>query len=163
MAGEALLYLSNTSVILVDEPRLDEIDPAIIERNFESGLALARAGTLPALDLRDRSEWASPFLADTTLLTRIAELERSSLVLCGGLLEGAVTQIALAALTNGLDVFVAVDLVATAEPSLAPLFLSRITSCGGHTLSYRQMILELLSGERDPKRRSALEALIDDK
>jgi len=160
MAGEALLYLSNTSVILVDEPQTDRIDQAMLENQIRHGLAIAKAGMLPALDLRNTDSQMSPFLADEALLARITEMSRSALVICGGLLEGAVTQISLAALMNGLDVFVAVDLVSTAEPDKASLFLSRISSCGGHTLSYRQILLELLSGERDQSRRTPLEALL---
>jgi len=149
MAGEALLYLSNTSVILIDEPRTDRIDQVILQNQIQRGLKIAKAGVLPALDLRKAENQVSPFLADEVLLARITAMGRSGLVMCGGLLEGAVTQISLAALMNGLDVFVAVDLVSTAEPDKASLFLSRISSCGGHTLSYRQIILELLSGERE--------------
>jgi len=161
MAGEALLYLSNTSVILVDEPSTQSVDQNLLRRQLKQGLAIAKAGILPALDLRNSDDYSGPFLADETLLARIAEMGRSGLVVCGGLLEGAVTQLSLAALMNGLDVFVVVDLVSSAEPEKASLFLSRITSCGGHTLSYRQVILELLSGERQQSRRSPLEALLE--
>jgi len=161
MAGEALLYLSNTSVILVDEPRTDRIDQVILQNQIKRGLEIAKAGVLPALDLRKAENQVSPFLADEVLLARITAMGRSGLVICGGLLEGAVTQISLAALMNGLDVFVAVDLVSSAEPDKSSLFLSRISSCGGHTLSYRQIILELLSGEREQSRRTPLEALLE--
>lgn len=160
MAGEALLYLSNTSVILVDEPGADHVDRVALDHVLETGGALSAAGHLPLLDLRNDRKTGEPFLADAGLISRISMMSRNGLVICGGLLEGAVTQISLAALMDGLDVFVGVDLVVTAEPEKTDLFLSRISACGGHTLSYRQIVLELLSGERDTAKRVPLEALL---
>ncbi|MEM6554379.1 MAG: isochorismatase family protein [Pseudomonadota bacterium] len=161
MAGEALLYLSNTSVILVDEPGADAIDRDQLDQALHAGVALSDAGDLPALDLRKDRDAGKPFLADAELMSRITKMGRNGLVICGGLLEGAVTQISLAALMDGMDVFVAADLVVSAEPEKTDLFLARFSACGGHTLSYRQIILELLSAERDDAKRAPLEALLD--
>lgn len=160
MASEALLYLSNTSVILVDEPGAHSVDRAAIDRAIYAGAAVSAAGLLPMLDLREDRKDGAPFLADDALMSRITMMGRNGLVICGGLLEGAVTQISLAALMGGMDVFVGADLVVTAEPDKTDLFLSRVIACGGHTLSYRQIILELLSGERDEAKRTPLEALL---
>lgn len=160
LAGEALLYLSNTSVILVDEPGVDKVDNGRLKDVYKDGEALAAAGRLPVLDLRDDRKNGEPFLADAALMARISMMGRNGLVICGGLLEGAVTQISLAALMDGLDVFLAVDLVVSDEPDKVSLFLSRISACGGHTLSYRQIVLELLSAERHPAKRAPLEALL---
>lgn len=161
LAGEALLYLSNTSVILVDEPGADRIERAILDEVFKDAAMLAAAGGLLKLDLREDRASETPFLADAALMARISKLGRNSLAICGGLLEGAVTQTSLAALMDGLDVFVPVDLIVSAEPDKVSLFLSRISACGGHTLSYRQIVLELLSGESDLTRRAPLEALLE--
>ena len=160
MAGEALLYLSNTSVILVDEPGADAVDRRKVTAAIAAGETLAKAGGLPVLDLQEDRKAGAPFLADADLMARITMMGRNGLILCGGLLEGAVTQIALAALMDGMDVFVAVDHVVSAEPEKTELFLSRLSRCGGHTLSYRQIILELLSAERDMEKRAPLEALL---
>ena len=161
MPGEALLYLSNTGLIIVDEPDTARIDRNAMDEGIADGEKIAKAGSLPVLDLRSDYAADAPFIADAALLSRVSALGRGGLVLCGGLLEGAVTQISLAALMDGLDVFVAVDLVVSAEPEKTDLFLTRITRCGGHTLSYRQVILELLSGEKELARRAPLEALLD--
>lgn len=48
----------------------------------------------------------SDFVVDADLFAGIAEMKRRTLILSGGLLEGAVTQIALAALLEGYDIYV---------------------------------------------------------
>ncbi len=140
--------------------RADSLEKGALEGVLGSGAALSAAGNFPILDLRHDRSSGAPFLADADLMSRITLMGRNGLVICGGLLDGAVTQISLAALMDGIDVFVCVDLTLSAEPDKTDLFLSRISTCGGHTMSYRQIVLELLSGERDEAKRAPLEALL---
>ena len=64
--------------------------------------SLSQAIVAPVLDLSSDNAFVVYFL----LHDRIAELGRRSLVLVGGLLDGAVTQIALPTLLEGYDVYV---------------------------------------------------------
>jgi Isochorismatase family len=161
LAGEPLVYGAITALIVVDEPSRDCIDRDLYQLVADGGVAIARAGAFPLLDLRVGLETPDVFLVDEALMTRIKELNRRVLIICGGLLEGAVTQLSLTALMEGYDVFVPADLTCTAEPDKEHLFFSRITSCGGNILTYRQIILELLSGVKDAEKRGPFEVLLN--
>lgn len=160
MAGEPLLYKSTTGLIVVDEPSRSSINHNVYQSICDSGVAIARAATFPVLDLRAASVESSSFVLDETLTNRIKAMKRRALIVCGALLEGAVTQVSLSALMDGYDVFVPADLVATGDPENITHFLARITSCGGNILTCRQVILELLSGLKERDERSALEDLM---
>ena len=162
MAGEPLLFQINTAVIIADEPLRRGYDEEDYQTIAEAGRKLAEAGNLPLLDLRSDETGDGVFLYDDALVERIKSLKRRMLIVCGGLLEGAVTQIALSTLVDAYDVFVPADLVCTLEPEREAMFLSRIAHCGGNVLSHRQVVLELLSTEDETDRRALLSDLLDD-
>lgn len=161
MAGEPLLYGSATALVVVDEPSCDLGGREHCQAVSDMGVAIAGAGALPLLDLRADREAGKAFVADQSLIDRIKALNKRALIVCGGLLEGALTQVSLRTLMDGYDVFVPADLICTAEPENEHLFLSRITSCGGNVLTSRQVILELLSGIKESEKRGPLEALLN--
>lgn len=85
------------------------------------------------------------FVVDDELRGEIASMSRRSLILCGGLLEGGVTQIALSSLLDGYDVYICADRLVTGDPGREETYLDRIRYCAGHIVTTRQIILELLS------------------
>lgn len=160
MAGEPLLNSAELGVVLIDEPAARAVRIPGFDEACHMALAIGRVAGCPLLDLRARTQSGAPFLIDDPLCDQIAGLQRRSLLLCGRLLEGALTQIALNTLLQGYNVFVPADLALSAETGREPLFLGRIASCGGFILTRRQIVLELLSYERDAARREGLEALL---
>ena len=160
MAGEPLLSPAELGVILIDEPAARATQTDGFYESCHMALAIGSAVGCPLLDLRTDTESGAPFLIDDPLYDQIASLQRRSLLLCGRLLEGALTQIALSTLLQGYNVFVPADLALSAEAGREPLFLGRIASCGGFILTRRQIVLEFLSCERDAVRRDRLEALL---
>lgn len=160
MAGEPLLNSAELGVILIDEPAARTARTNGFDETCHMTFAIGSAAGCPLLDLRAHTMAGAPFMLDDALCTQIAGLQRRSLLLCGRLLEGALTQIALNTLLQGFNVFVPADLVLSAETGREPLFLDRIASCGGFILTRRQIVLELLSCERDAVKRIGLEALL---
>lgn len=160
MAGEPLLYKSATALVVVDEPSRSSINDGEYQSICDAGVTIARAAAFPVLDFRVAAEESSSFVLDETLTDRIKAMNRRALIVCGALLEGAVTQVSLSALMDGYDVFVPADLVGSADPQNERHFLARITSCGGNVLTRRQIILEILSGLREQDERAALESLL---
>lgn len=158
MAGEPLLRRHFAGVIFVEECDPPSELKNLVFSNEAALLAIAQAADIPVLQTRGAE--LSDLLADDTVISRIAELKRRVLVLAGGLLEGAVTQVALSALVEGFDVFIAADLVWTAEPEREQLFFNRISAGCGVILTRRQILLELLAHEQDEDRRARLNALL---
>lgn len=99
MAGEPILVASNCAVISVVEPLVSGTAPSQNSVDFGMMTLLAQAIDEPILQLIGDAD----FVVDEELFARIAEMKRRTLILSGGLLEGAVTQIALAALLEGYD------------------------------------------------------------
>lgn len=160
MAGEPLVYKAATALVVVDEPSRAAIDDEFYQAISDAGVAIARAASIPLLDLRSGDEPLGAFVVDDELIDNVKAMKRRALIVCGALLEGAVTQVSLNALMDGYDVFVPADLVAAGDPENITHFLARITSCGGNILTRRQVILELLSGLKERNERSALEDLL---
>jgi len=155
MAGEPILIARNCALVIVDEPLAMGVLAATPDLSIVEPLSQAIGA--PVLDLRGSGD----FVVDDGLRSKIADLKRRSLILVGGLLEGAVTQIALSALLEGYDIYVCADLVASAEPAREYIFLQRLRFCAGHIVTARQIILELLSQEKDESMRAPLEALLN--
>lgn len=160
MAGEPLLYISATALVVVDEPFRLSINDSEYQSICHAGVAIARAAAIPVLDFRTVPGESKTFLLDEKLSDKVKAMKRRALIVCGALLEGAVTQVSLSALMDGYDVFVPVDLVGAADPQNKTHFLARITSCGGNILTSRQVILEFLSGVKNPDQRAPLEDLL---
>jgi nicotinamidase-related amidase len=157
MAGEPILLARNCAVVLVDEPLAQCRASNRAGRQWPIALKIAEAVAAPFLDLRGSGD----FVVDTALMGKLMQLQRRAILLMGALLEGAVTQIALSTLLEGYDVYVCVDQVATADLAREALFLERIRSCAGHIVTSRQVLLELLSREKDKSIRKTLLALLD--
>lgn len=122
-----------------------------------SGLrSLAAAIGAPVIDRSDADE----FIVDDALRASVVEMKRWSLILCGGLLEGAVTQITLAALLEGYDIYISADQLVCGDAGSQDIYLDRIRYCTGHIVTTRQIILELLSQEKDEAARALLKALL---
>ena len=160
LAGEPLLYATTTGLVVADEPGRERVDTDLFQKYADHGVAIALAARLPVLDLRVETSSDAPFVADDALVERIKAMGRRSLIVCGALLEGAVTQVSLGTLMDGYDVFVPADLVLSAEPRREQIFLDRITSCGGNIMTRTQIILELLSVLKSSSEREPLEQLL---
>jgi nicotinamidase-related amidase len=156
MAGEPILVASNCAVVSVIEPLSSGTLSADNSPDFGMMTLLAEAIGAPVLQLVSEAD----FVVDDDLFSRIAEMKRRTLILCGGLLEGAVTQIALAALLEGYDTYICADQTVTADTDRESVFLERIRFCNGHIVTTRQVLLELLSQEKDPLKRAPLESLL---
>ena len=156
MAGEPILVASNCALVSVIEPlSAGSLSPENAP-DFELMTRLTEAIGAPVLELVGDED----FLVDKKLFAQIAEMKRRTLILCGGFLEGAVTQIALAALLEGYDTYVCADQTVTADPEREHVFLERIRYCNGHIVTTRQILLELLSQEKDAGIRRPLESLL---
>jgi len=158
MAGEPLLRRNLLGVVIANETDCDNVTSGCAEFAFSFIERLSKAADLPLLKLTG-SEFQN-VAGDDVISACVAKLQRRVLLIGGGLLEGAVTQIALSALVDGFDVFIGADLVWTAEPGREPLFFDRITHCCGHVLTRRQILLELLAQEKDEGRRERLKGLL---
>lgn len=160
MASAPMIHRSSTALIVVDEPAAALLEERGLTAVGDGARALAEAADIPFLDLREALVRDQPFLIDTHLTERVAELGRRSIILTGGLLEGAVTQIALASILDGFDIFICVDLVCSAEHASVGLFLDRLKNYGADVVTKRQIALEMLSQEPDDWQRKALQDLI---
>ena len=153
MAGEPILIARNCAVVILGEANsqklADGFDVSILH-------SLAKVIAAPTMDWSDTDE----FVVDDALRASVAEMNRRSLILCGGLLEGAVTQVALSFLLEGYDVYVCADQVVCGDPEREAMYLDRIRYCAGHIVTTRQIILELLSQEKEEAARAPLEALL---
>lgn len=105
----------------------------------------------------------TPFLLGQTLSAAIAPHQKRSLVIAGGFLEGAVTLGAISTLLDGYNVHVVVDFVETIEPDVAHICYDRIRDCGGVLTTHTQLVLELLAQQPDPKKRTRLQKLLNQK
>jgi nicotinamidase-related amidase len=157
MAGEPIIVAGNCAVIVINEPLARGEAPEGQSCRWALAPQMAEAIAAPYLDLCESRD----FVVDDALMTRFNGLKRRSLILMGALLEGAVTQIALSTLLEGYDVYVCADQVATADPAREALFLERIRFCAGHIVTARQILLELLSREKDEKKREPMLALLN--
>lgn len=157
MAGEPILVARNCAFVVVDEPFSHNCREGSIGRiSNQVFLNYAQAIDAPILQLAEDTN----FLLDEQLTSKIADLGRRTLILAGGLLEGAITQIALSSLLDGYDVYVCADRLVTGDPGREETYLDRIRYCAGHIVTTRQIILELLSQEKDEAARAPLEALL---
>ncbi|KCZ48470.1 isochorismatase family protein [Hyphomonas sp. CY54-11-8] len=157
MAGEPILVARYCALVIIGEATCPNILMSVGEVELVQLEAVAAAIGAPVIDLVDSCD----FLIDDSLRARIAEKNRRTLILCGGWLEGAVTQVALSSLLEGYDVYVCADQVVTEDPGREHVFLERIRFCNGHIVTTRQIILEFLSQEKDPAARAPLEALLN--
>lgn len=154
MAGEPLLNRSVLGLLVATEQTGDEQDKVAALIAEKLGSAIDR----PVCHFRTRPN--EPWLSDVP--NHIATLKSRSLLLFGGLLEGAVTQIALTALLDGFDVFLAADGTRTNEPAYRETFLLRIHACGGTIITIRQAIRELMAIEASHRDCADLAKLLDE-
>ena len=161
MSGHPILYAQSCALIIADEPSTARFTNNCAQANLDLALEIAAAIAAPSLDFRKLVEATDPFVINKDTMVNIGALGRSELIIVGGLLEGAVTQIALNALSDGFDVFICVDLVISADLNREQMFLDRIRALTGIAVTSRQIMLELLLQEKDVIRRKALEALRD--
>lgn len=136
MAGYPLIQTPTAALILVDEAS-DHHDIVSIRQRGE---AIAESLNLPFQYVS--SDEGDQFFLNNQVRDKIAAPEKRTLLLAGGLLEGAVTQVAVSALLDGFDVFVIADLCCTAEPEYFDLFRDRIRDCGATFVTAKQVILE---------------------
>lgn len=66
-----------------------------------------------------------------------------AILICGGMLEFAVTQVAFEALLEGLDVYILVDKVATSQPAYLDHFINRLRHRSAQFLTSQQAEFEL--------------------
>ncbi len=156
MAGEPILVAANCALVTVVEPLSVDASPPENSPDFALMKQLAEAINAPILQLVDVDD----FVVDEKLRMAIAAMGHRSLIVCGGLLEGAVTQIAMSSLLDGYDVYVCADQLLTGDPEREAIYLDRIRYCAGHIVTTRQIILELLSQEKEEAARAPLEALL---
>lgn len=162
MGGNPLLFQQSLGVVLVDETAVGSPASKVISGHCEKALALAKAARLPVADLRACNGDGEAFIANEALMKKIDVMARHSFLICGGLLEGAVTHISIKALLDGFDVFVPAELVHTGEPERVDLFYERIRKAVGSIVTFRQVVLELLSREEDDYLRAPLLGLLED-
>ncbi len=93
IAGELILVASNCAVISVVGPLLSGALSSDHSPDFGMMTLLAEEIGAPVLQLVGDAD----FVVDEILFERIADMKRRTLILSGGLLESAVTQIAFAA------------------------------------------------------------------
>ena len=159
MSGDPILYARNCAFIIADEPfrRRTHDDGALT--SFNQILKLAAAIDAPHFDMRTLVKANNSFAIDDALLREIGALRRSSLVIVGALLEGAITQLAMSALLDGFDVFVPADLVLSGDSEREQMYFDRIRAVSGIIVSSRQLLLELMLRETDAERRLAIEGV----
>lgn len=155
MAGDALTNQNTLAVLGLAEPHLGEGLDGVLER-LE---ILAVAASAPFLNVSDLFSGV-PFVIGDVLSSGIASLQKRSLIIGGGALEGAVTQTAIHTLMDGYDVFVPADLCIGLDEALVPVHLDRIRDSGGIVTSHRQLVLELLAQTDDQAVRAPLETLL---
>ncbi|MDY7097451.1 MAG: isochorismatase family protein [Pseudomonadota bacterium] len=80
---------------------------------------------------------------ERSFIASLKAAQRSSLLIYGAQLEGAVTQLALLSLLEGFDVFVIADQCQTAEPLFKDAFQARIQQSGGTLVTLSQISREL--------------------
>ncbi|MEM6411963.1 MAG: isochorismatase family protein [Pseudomonadota bacterium] len=137
MAGHPLVIGSSSILISVSEHTYGA--PKTLEPQFpelESLRALPHLELAVSLDLSfevQQAEWRK----------RITANDGRSLILRGGWLEGAVTQVAITCLIEGLDVFIAADACDTREADYRDWFLKRLYSYGATISTTRQLAMEL--------------------
>lgn len=76
-------------------------------------------------------------------IANLKAAQRSSLLIYGAQLEGAVTQLALLSLLEGFDVFVIADHCQTVEPMFIDAFHARLQQSGGTLVTLSQISREL--------------------
>ncbi len=109
MAGEPVLIAQNCALVIVGDTTCRSALASEGALNLSQLTSVAGAISAPFIDLVHDGD----FVVDDELLMKIAENSRRTLILCGGWLEGAVTQIALLCLLEGYDVYVYADQLVT--------------------------------------------------
>lgn len=153
---EPLLAVDRCAFLFVAEPYFQAQNAKSAELLKKSATQLVAATDCPYLDLT--SGLNEPIRQSIhATVQAVSELNRSTMILVGGSLENAVTQIAIALLVDGYDVFVAVDLVQAIDKNHTTVLLDRIRSCGGTITTQKQIVLEFLSDVDTDERRSRLQ------
>jgi len=153
MSAELILTRNTSAVVLVQDHFPDLLDNDLIEQVGATAKDLGDIIGFPVLDLSDPSSGRE---GRTPIVETVSTLRRRTILLAGGLLEGAVTQSAIELLLEGFDVFVIRDLTTTLEPEFVDIFLDRIRSCAGLIVTRRQAILDILTHETDARQRQKL-------
>ncbi len=156
MVGEPILTEDICGLLIVAE--CESFAEFNIDEEIHSGSVqlLSKSLSMPVLELVSDG----PLKIDESVYAQIQALKRRSLILIGGLLEGAITQIALTMLLEGYDVYVCADRVRTSDSRWKEIYFARIRSCAGHVVTWRQVLFELLSREHDDVRRDTLLGLL---
>lgn len=103
-------------------------------RSFASEVKIPFQMTQPRMHQCGSTAWTRDEISDAAMV-----------LVAGSLLESAVTRFCLSSLLEGFDVFLLVDLTATAEPQYQGVFLDRIRRRGGDVVTSSQAKLELRS------------------
>ena len=158
MAGEPFLSRQTAAFIALNDPHANDPQRKAIFARNDRLRALAHAADMPFLDLSGEFSGNIPFQIGL-ISDAVATVNRRSLVLGGGLLEGGVSQTAVQTLLDGFNVFVPADLVVAAQDDHRGLLFDRIRDSAGVVTSERQLLLDLLAQEPRPGRRTEFEVL----
>ncbi|MAW81423.1 MAG: hypothetical protein CMI63_14390 [Parvularcula sp.] len=153
---EPLLSVDRCAFLYVAEPYFLAQNAESAKQLKKSVTQLVAATDCPYLDLTAGRDEPIRQSVHTTVRA-VSELRRSTMILIGGSLENAVTQIAIALLADGYDVFVAIDLVHAVDKNHTTVLLDRIRSYGGTITTKNQIVLEFLSDVDTDERRSRLQ------
>lgn len=155
MSGYPLFQVANAAVVFVDEA-----DPEFrnkISEYFENMLELVEGFQIPWIRLEYMKD---KIVLDETLRGEIAGLKKHVIVICGGYLEGAITQITLSGLLDGYDVFVVADLCHCLDQKHQMMFFDRLRSCGAHVVTCKQLIYEAIAQNTEKEAAPRLRALL---
>ena len=155
MSGDPFVYINKCALVIAGESFVESVIDEETKSYIDLAISTASLISVPCIDLRDAVSERSLVL-DRELTEIISTGQRSSLLLVGGLLEGAITQIALVTLLEGYDVFVCADLTICNDRSNKAHFLERMRSNGAHVVTIKQVALELLGQEPKGNVRNSL-------
>ena len=162
MARNPVLSPETCYIIVTGEDGSEIETPIRSHEISANALALGAALELAVIAVQWDERPLGNALSTIETVRQICAQAPKSAIMFGHYLEGAITQVTLQLLMEGLDVFVCLDGVETAEPEHAHWFLTRLRSYGADIVSFRQMLLELAGSARDDNHRRILMALLDD-
>jgi len=159
LAGYPLIQKSSLAVLVAFDPAARLTAFAHSQNTALRPNALASVLKVPVIEINPAND-DKPFILDDGLISKIASFEKKSLIIAGALLEGAVTQVSIATLLEGFDVFLCRDLCETDDKTNADIFINRIRDCGAHIVTQQQIVLEVLAQCKDAQYREALESFL---
>ena len=148
--------MSNAAILYIDEAGTNA--PDISTQYLEDACALAEGFEIPFLKLGPQN---NELALNDALRERIASLNKHVIVICGGHLESAVTQITLSGLLDGYDIFVVADLSLSSDQQHETVFFDRLRSCGAHIVTRKQLVFEAIAQNTEKGAVPRLHALLD--